>query len=228
MKRSHYQEKLDPWSSHSLITKRLENLPIGTKILDVGTASGTLGKLVHDKKFLLYGIEPDPHWAEASRPYYKEVVCTTLESVPDEFLHGFDVVVCADVLEHMPFPEPSLRRLVNLQSQNAIFLISMPNVANLWVRLNLLLGHFDYQDRGILDHTHLRFYTMDTLLEMIDYAGLHINDVEVTCIPLNLLNPFFANNPLGIAIHGALFRVTKILPKLLGYQFILDAARKSE
>jgi hypothetical protein len=78
------------------------------------------------------------------------------------------------------FPELSLRRVINPQTQNTMFLISVPNVANLWVRLNLLFGRFEYQDRGILDRSHLRFYTKRCLLKRTDCSGLQMIDLQVT------------------------------------------------
>jgi 2-polyprenyl-3-methyl-5-hydroxy-6-metoxy-1,4-benzoquinol methylase len=93
--RSRYQEKLDPWSSHSLIIGKLAAFPPGTKILDVGTAGGILGKLLADKGYLIYGIEPNQNWASEAWPYYEEVMRTTLESVSDELLRESYVIIFA-------------------------------------------------------------------------------------------------------------------------------------
>jgi hypothetical protein len=88
----------------------------------------------------LYGLEPNPQWLELAKPFYKEIFGGTLETAPQDFLSNYQVVICGDVLEHMPDPQVALTRLVGLQPAGAVFIISVPNVANVWVRMNLLLG----------------------------------------------------------------------------------------
>jgi 2-polyprenyl-3-methyl-5-hydroxy-6-metoxy-1,4-benzoquinol methylase len=217
----------DPWSSHSRIKRWLAELPAGTRILDVGAATGTLGRMCAGAGFVLHGIEPNPDWAKLARPDYAELVCGMLDDVPDAFLSNHDVIVCADVLEHMPNPELALRRLLALQPQGCRFIISVPNVANIWVRLNLLLGRFDYTERGILDRTHLRFYTRRTFTKMLASAGLGISRFDVTPIPLNLVSPLFTRTAGGRWLHAALARATRLRPTLLGYQFIVQALQST-
>ncbi|MBV5337477.1 MAG: hypothetical protein J0653_05890, partial [Deltaproteobacteria bacterium] len=95
---------------------------------------------------------------------------------------------------------------------------------NLWARLNLLFGNFDYTDRGILDRTHLRFFTRKTLMSMIKNTGLEIVSVQVTPIPLELVSSFFVTPP-GKIFHAAFAGLTSFLPTLLGYQFIVEARK---
>jgi hypothetical protein len=98
----------------------------------------------------------------------------------------------------------------------------VPNVANLWVRLNLLFGRFEYTDRGICDRTHLRFFTRKTLIALAENAGLEIQTIRATPIPLELVNGFFVTFP-GRILHSMLARCTSWFPTLLGYQFIVEA-----
>lgn len=222
---SQYQDKLDPWSSHSIIRRWLEKLPPGTRVLDVGCATGTLGRLMQGRGLHLVGLEPEEEWARAARPLYQAVHTGTVETAADADLAGFDVIVLADVLEHLPRPEQTLARLVQLQNSGALFMISVPNIANLWVRLSLLFGRFDYTDRGILDRTHLHFFTRRTLTRFLADAGLRLRRLEVTPIPLSLVHPFFTR-PLGRQIHRALAALTRALPTLLGYQFLAEVEKK--
>ena len=92
------------------------------------------------------------------------------------------------------------------------------------MRLNLLLGRFDYTDRGILDRTHLRFFTRKTLVAMVENAGLEILSIQSTPIPLELVSNFFSTLP-GRWIHALLAKCTSLLPSLLGYQFVVDARK---
>lgn len=215
-----YVEKSDRWSSHTLIRTWLSDIPAGKSVLDIGTAGGILGKQLVHSGLKLIGIEALPEYAEAARPYYSSLVCQNIENVPDDFIANQDIVVCADVLEHLVDPEVVLARLVRLQKPQTQFLISVPNVANLWIRLNLLFGKFDYRENGIMDRTHLHFYTRRTFKELLRQAGLTLLELKVTPLPLNRLSAFFLNNRLGRTIHWILAALTRLFPTLLGYQFV--------
>jgi len=223
---SPYVEKSDPWSSHTIVLKHLARLPQGSNILDVGTASGMVGRACAGNGFSLYGLEPNPVCARQARPYYDKFSCTSLENANDVFLSGHDVVVCADVLEHLVDPTFTLLRLVSLQPLGARFIISIPNIANLWVRLNLLIGRFDYTEHGILDRTHLRFFTRHSFLKLIKTAGLEVVNFQVTPIPLNLVSPVFENTTVGRFLHCSLAWLSNAFPTLLGYQFIVEAIKR--
>lgn len=220
-----YQHKFSASSSHSLLTGLLREFSPGTNVLDVGTASGMLGRECQGRGLLLKGIEPVEAWATLARPYYQAIATSPLAQVSDDFLTGHQVVVCADVLEHMPDPHVQLARLVALQPGGAVFLISVPNVANLWVRLHLLAGHFDYTERGILDRTHLRFFTRHTLVSLVESSGLQVESISPTSIPLELIHPFFSESPAGRASQRLLAGLTRLLPTILGYQFVLKAIK---
>jgi 2-polyprenyl-3-methyl-5-hydroxy-6-metoxy-1,4-benzoquinol methylase len=222
-----YVDKDDPWSSHAQIKTWLADLRPGTQVLDIGVAMGTLGKVFTQAGLVMHGIEPHPTWAEVARPFYNDLLGGTLDDATDAFLANHAVVVCADVLEHIADPEQALRRLLPLQLEGCQFLVSVPNIANIWVRLNLLLGRFDYTDRGILDRTHLRFFTRRTVRSMFAAVGLQIIQLNVTPIPLNLIHPFFQQNVLGKFAHAALARLTRALPTLLGYQFVIKAVKSN-
>ncbi|HEY9527574.1 MAG TPA: class I SAM-dependent methyltransferase [Anaerolineales bacterium] len=202
----------------------MKKLPVQSRVLDIGTASGTLARMCQGHPLRLFGVEPNPDWAQIAAPLYERIVVGSIHDVEDEFLSGYDVVVLGDVLEHLPVPEAVLQRLVGLQASGSMFIISVPNIANLWIRLSLLVGRFDYADRGILDRTHLRFFTRKTLLEMLKRSGLEIVSLQVTPIPLELVSRFFLSIP-GRWIHALFARLTSLLPALLGYQFVLKARK---
>ncbi len=219
-----YHDKPSPWSSHSIIAKHLDALPAQSKILDVGTASGTLARICQNNSLRLFGIEPNVTWAQMASALYEKIWACSVEEMEEESLREYNAVVLGDVLEHMSAPEVVLQKLVRLQSSGTLFIISVPNVANLWVRLNLLIGRFDYADRGILDRTHLRFFTRKTFLALVKNSGLEIITTQVTPIPLELVSKFFVSPP-GKLVHAALASLTSWLPTLLGYQFIVKARK---
>jgi 2-polyprenyl-3-methyl-5-hydroxy-6-metoxy-1,4-benzoquinol methylase len=215
-----YIRKEDSWSSHSIFLKWLRDFPPGTKVLDIGTATGILGSGCSKSGFTLKGLEPVIEWAEMARPFYSDLLCSSLEQAPDEFIACQDVVICGDVLEHTSDPAPILKRLVKLQKTETEFFISVPNIANIWIRINLMLGKFNYTENGILDKTHLRFFTKSTFLDLLQSSGLRLVVMEVTPIPLTRLSLFFQNNGLGQFFHRGLASLTRLFPGLFAYQFV--------
>jgi 2-polyprenyl-3-methyl-5-hydroxy-6-metoxy-1,4-benzoquinol methylase len=220
-----YQLKNDPCSSHSIIRNWLVNYPPGQKVLDVGVATGVIGRISEDTGHLLFGIEPDAEWAKLAEPYYQQIEISTIEETSEDKISNFDIVICGDVLEHLVDPDAELARLVRLQGAGTVFIISVPNIANIWVRLQLLFGKFDYMDRGILDRSHLKFFTRKTFYEMISSTGLRIVDREVTPIPFYLAFPRLEKLLLGKFLYWLSNWFTHTFPTLFGYQFIVKAEK---
>ncbi len=220
-----YFVKKQPWSSHWYIRRWLEEFKPGTHILDIGAASGILGRSLGSSGFILTGLEPNREWACIARPYYQNFWQGTVEDADPEFIRDQDVVILADILEHLADPKSVIDKLMTLQPDGCIFIVSVPNIANISIRLKLLFGRFEYQDRGILDKTHLRLFTRQTLFELLELSGLDILDSKVTPVPLSLVNPFFETSRIGSALYAGLDRLTRIFPTLLGYQFVVKACK---
>jgi hypothetical protein len=92
--------------------------------------------------------------------------------IEKEGIDQYDWIVMADVVEHFSYPDEILATLVAHARPGACFLLSTPNVAHLSIRLGLMSGHFDYVESGILESTHLRFFTLSTLMRVLQVAGL--------------------------------------------------------
>jgi 2-polyprenyl-3-methyl-5-hydroxy-6-metoxy-1,4-benzoquinol methylase len=143
------------------------------RVLD-GCASGALGAELMVRGYSqVVGIEPRPEAAERARRRLSEVIVGSFPEVVCASLGQFDLVVFADCLEHMVDPWTALRVARGLLSPNGVILLSVPNVSHwsvLWPALRL--GRWDYVDAGLLDRTHLRFFTPATVAEALDAAGL--------------------------------------------------------
>ena len=222
-----YFEKKQAWSSHWYIRRWLAEFKPGTKVLDIGAASGILGQAFSDSGFFLTGLEPNAKWAAIARPYYQKFWEGTVENASPEILEGHNVVILADVLEHLSSPEEVLKQLINVQPEGCIFFVSVPNIANISIRFNLLIGRFDYQERGILDQTHLRLFTRQTLFKLLESSGLDILECKVTPIPLALVDPFFESSVVGRQLYSGLNLLSRTFPTLLGYQFVVKAQKRS-
>jgi predicted TPR repeat methyltransferase len=199
-------------------------MPAGRRLLDLGAAGGHLGRAVRDRCVFLAGVEPSGSVPSSSREGYDDWRATDALSAGN-WPAPFDVVVCADVLEHLPEPERLLARISAWLAPGGTLLVSLPNVANVSVRAALLTGRFPYADRGILDRTHLRFYTRDSGRGLLESAGFQISDVEPTAMPYELAWPFLARPPWSGLSRAFATGSARLLPTLLGYQFVFEALR---
>jgi len=135
----------------------------------------------------------------------------------------FDRVLLLDVLEHLMRPERLLAEAMNALNPQGRLIVSLPNVANIAVRLALLFGRFTYTERGILDRTHLRFFTRKTARRFLEENGCQVLETRSTVIPLELALGLSPANPLMRAANALLGLATAIFPGLLGYQFVFLA-----
>lgn len=221
----HYRLHRDPKSSHQQISTLVQRLG-RSPILDVGAAQGFLGQLLSNTSLTIDAVEPNPYWAEHAQPFYRQVFASSIEeaNLPDA---TYRVIVCADVLEHTVDPESVVEQLRRVATDDALFIISLPNVAHLAVRLMLLCGRFPQMERGILDRTHLHFYTLDTATDMLRRAGLEVVRARPTGVPLDELwregegNLLF--NTLMRLQHFALL----LAPRLFGFQWVIVAKKRT-
>jgi SAM-dependent methyltransferase len=157
----------------------LERCPSGATVLDIGAWSGFAGAfLARERNAVVDGIEPSPEAAERAVPLYRDVIVEPVEAAlagPLRPRHGtYDVLLFLDVLEHLLEPPRVLEAARLLLRPGGCALVSIPNVAHWSVRKELLLGRWRYEDSGLLDRTHLHFYTAATAAELLENAGWHI------------------------------------------------------
>jgi len=219
-----YVWKEIPGSSHDRLRRRVRALPPGLRLLDLGAAGGHLGRAVRDRCAFLAGVEPDPSLPPEAREGYDDWRrAGALEA--GDWDAPFDAVVCADVLEHLPRPEELLARIRNWLRPGGTLLVSVPNVANVTVRAALLAGRFAYAERGILDRTHLRFYTRRSARALIEDAGFRIRDIDATAMPYELAVAAFGRPPWRAPVRALASGSARVWPTLFGYQFVLEAER---
>jgi 2-polyprenyl-3-methyl-5-hydroxy-6-metoxy-1,4-benzoquinol methylase len=193
-------------------------------ILDVGAAQGMLGQALQGRDLILDGVEMNAAWAEMARPFYRRVLASSIEDA--QFSENtYRVVVCGDVLEHCVDPAATLRLLCRAATPDATFIVSLPNVAHIAVRALLLAGQFPPMERGILDKTHLHFYTLDTARALLESAGLHVVRARPTGVPLDEL---WRDNEESVVFQGAArlqHAAIAAAPRLFGFQWVLMARR---
>jgi 2-polyprenyl-3-methyl-5-hydroxy-6-metoxy-1,4-benzoquinol methylase len=219
----HYRLHRDPRSSHQQIARLVRRLG-QSPLLDVGAAQGMLAQLLHERggDVALDAVEPNPDWAAQARPFYRQIFATTIEEAPLPDA-TYRTVICADILEHTADPLAVLRRLRRAATEDALFIVSLPNVAHLAVRLLLLFGRFPQMERGILDRTHLHYYTRDTAEAMLRSAGLDVLRARPTGVPLDELWPRWEGSALFRALTRLQHIALALAPRLFGYQWVFLA-----
>lgn len=197
----------------------------GGRLLDLGAAGGELGAAVRDHFGRTVGFEYQVDCVADLKERFDQVVVTDLEKLK-RIPKGMDAVVCADVIEHLR-DAPALLKLIREGLANDGYLfVSVPNIANITVRLGLLFGIFEYRERGILDNTHLRFYTMRTIRHDIENAGFRVVAVRGSSIPIRLIVGRFTPDFLVRAGEKILTIVTRLWLSLFAYQIVVVATRK--
>lgn len=206
--------------SHRLV---LHQIPDGARVLDVGCATGYLAAELTARGCTVDGIEFDPDAAQQARAHCREVVAGDLEAPStraevERMLAGVrpDVVICADVLEHLRDPWSVLAWLRTLlpSGEQGKAIISVPNIAHWTARRALLRGRFDYADFGLFDRTHVRFFTRASATELAHRAGFAVQQEHPAGAPL----PLESRVPSLRAVRD---RCVRRCPELFALQFVL-------
>lgn len=199
----------------------MEGLPAGVRVLELGPGLGHVARLVRRRDLRWLGLESSLDCLAGLREAMSSVAILDLEHLP-RLPRGFDVVLAADTLEHLSDPERLLRLIRDGLAPGGLLLVSVPNVANLYVRLNLLAGRFPYADRGILDRTHRYFFTIRSLLAMLRETGFEVSRWTTSTVPLRIVWARLPGPLLGAA-ELLLLAATRLMPGLLGYQVLAIA-----
>jgi 2-polyprenyl-3-methyl-5-hydroxy-6-metoxy-1,4-benzoquinol methylase len=220
----------------------------GLEVLDVGCGFATTSQYIARRRNHVTGIESSGDAVVVARQRIARVVHHDLQdfdAVARE-LNGsrFDVLVFADVLEHLSWPVGVLKNYLALLKDGGSVIVSLPNVGLWSVRFAHLFGRFEYEDTGVLDRTHLRFFTRGSARRMLDAAGL---DVVATTYNPGLVRPFVplakkilgggGGDPAAILDSksyklylGTAYPVERVVarlwPGLLAFQMIFEAKRR--
>lgn len=162
----------DPASTHSKIVSLV---PPATRVLEFGSATGYMSQVLKDRLgCTVVGVEIDRDAAALAEQHTERMIVGDAEMIDYAAeLAGeeFDVVLFADVLEHLKEPADVLRRVRPFVAENGVVVASIPNIAHASVRLALLGGEFRYREWGLLDDTHLRFFTRASIQDLFEETG---------------------------------------------------------
>ncbi len=192
--------------------KMLALVGAGKKVLEVGCGRGSVSERLQKNGCAVTAIEINPDSAESAGKFCERVIVGDIETLRLDFKRGeFDVILFGDVLEHLRGPLAVLLKLKPFLGAGGRIVVSVPNVANWKIRLKLLFGKFDYAGQGIMDRTHLRFFTRKTILQLIGEAGFKVEKSDfVPSVPFHFLKPLIA----------------RVDPNLFAFQFLFSAGKK--
>lgn len=211
-----YELKLGYPSSHSFV---IDEVRSGSRVLDVGCGDGLVGRELEKKGCYVQGI--DQAIDEESHPlaHHKKVDLDRdgLSFPPDDF----DYILLLDIVEHL---DDQFRLLDNVRARchrkRPALILTVPNVAFVFIRLQLLLGNFNYGRRGILDFTHRRLFTFDSIRRMLSQSGYRIEAIKGIPAPYPLAIGDNFLSRLLLCINMLLIRV---FPGLFSYQIYVRA-----
>ena len=213
-----YQLKPSEDSSHGRISTLLKHRP-PSRILDLGCSSGLLSERLTTSATRSPASMSwsSPAWATGPTQFFR---ADLNEGIPSEVGSGFDIVLAADVLEHLVNPGALMSQVRRVSAPDGVALFCVPNIAHWYPRFRSTLGMFDYDQRGILDSTHLRFFTRRSIRKLVERQGFSVRRIEPVGLPLDTLGMEGTKAKMLRLVDRLLL---DLWPTMFGYQFIVEA-----
>ncbi len=204
-----------------------------SKILDVGCSAGYFGEfLIKEKNAAVDGIEYNPDDARVAKKVLNNVYTFDLDSSnwPKELLKNkYDFILFGDVLEHLKNPGEVLEKFRKLLSKKGRVIISIPNIAHVSIRLEILNGSFEYEKLGIIDETHLKYFTFKSFSRLLSDAGYKVIDYDQTTIPVSkdVINKYLQS--VGLKATNSFYKeMSKPEALAFQYKFIAEPGNSSK
>ncbi|MGI8418597.1 MAG: methyltransferase domain-containing protein [Nakamurella sp.] len=218
---SRYQQDIDMSAENNTHTMLVRAVGNSKRVLELGAASGYMTRVLRD------------HGCQVTAIEYDGAAFGELSAVADQAIIGdlnnpallagiddrFDVVLAGDVLEHLLDPVSVLTACVGKLTANGRVVISVPNMSHADLKLSLLQGTFNYSETGLLDKTHIRFFTFDTLMELLASAGVAPVKIDRMHIPVFDTELAVPRETVAAAVLAAALEV----PESETYQFVVTA-----
>jgi 2-polyprenyl-3-methyl-5-hydroxy-6-metoxy-1,4-benzoquinol methylase len=216
-----FEIDVDDDTTHTAVMRLVGD---GHRVLELGPATGYMSKALRDHQSCsIVAIEKDNDMAMCAAQYCERVVVGDLDTMDLDHVLGedrFDVILAADVLEHLKDPLDVLQRLRRfLVADKGFFVVSLPNVSHGSVRLALFEGKFAYTDAGLLDRTHLRFFTKASIEQLFDDAELAIVEMHRRVLNIDASEVQFDRDK----ISTELVKEVEGDPDASTYQFVIKA-----
>lgn len=221
MKLKYHRENFNPTQLDPLNIDRLavESIPQGSNVLEIGCADGFMGEyLIKSKDCAVIGIEKRKEEVKIAQQRLTRVILgdiedkEKLESILKEIKDKkFDVILATSIIEHLVNPSRFIDIAKNFLKKEGIVIVSVPNIVHWSMRLSLLRGQFDYSEYGILDQTHLHFFTLKSIKSYFENNGFKIIKIKIDFVG--------GGYPKISRFLGIFF------PKLFAYQILVIAKK---
>lgn len=210
-------EKLD---RENIDRMAVEKVPQHAFLLDIGCATGFMGgHLKREKSCRVFGVEIKSAEASLAKKKLDRVYIGDIEEgdlikkiKKDLGRKKFDCILATSILEHLVDPALVIKNLLQLLSPTGIIIATTPNIAHWSTRLSLFFGKFTYTEYGILDNTHLHFYTMETFQSLFRENGYSVTHILI--------------DPVGGGYPKISRLLAKIFPGMFAYQILVVAKKK--
>lgn len=220
-----YNFKEGDGSSHAVMLQMLGSLPT-SRILDLGCSGGLFAERARKVGHHVTGVDYTEIQGVRDRTDWF-FVADLEEGIPEAVGGRYDVVVAGDVIEHLSRPSATLRQIREVLRPGGQLLLSVPNFGHWYPRARVATGLFGYDRRGILDNTHLRFFTRATLRRMVRAAGFDVVEEIATGLPLGAVGDGARPGVLH-ALRRIDETLVKLRPTFFGYQYILRLTPHAE
>jgi 2-polyprenyl-3-methyl-5-hydroxy-6-metoxy-1,4-benzoquinol methylase len=211
-----YALKQSPLSSHSQLLELVGPPPL--RVLDLGCGTGELSRALAARGHRVASVDREP-----SRVALDEFVRGDIaDGIPLPPERNFDVVLLADVLEHLSDPLALLRQAAERLDYGGRVLVSIPNAVHWSVRAQIVRGRFDYANKGILDRGHLRFFTQASAERLFADAGLAVASHRTTPVPWENVVPNLLGRALRDKVERADYLLTRVRPNVFAYQHLFE------
>jgi len=226
-----YELKEGPGSSHDVVLRWLRDRPAG-RILDLGCSDGVLAERLREAGHHVTGVDLVAH--EGVKERVDRFIEADLDlGIPPEAEGPFDVVLAADVLEHVRHPDRILDQIHALLGPGGSFVTSVPNFGHWYPRVRVAVGRFDYDRRGILDQDHIRFFTRASFERLAARTGFGVARRTSTGLPLEVVDrggsgTDAASGRLATSLARLDQAGVRVRPQLFAYQFLYELRPVSE
>jgi methionine biosynthesis protein MetW len=224
---SGYDVKEGDDTSHGRIMGWLSLRP-PSRVLDLGCSDGQLGAHLTDMGHEVVGVDLEEH--KGVRERIADFFQADLDQgIPDGVGDGYDIVLMADVLEHVRRPEELLAAARTRLRPGGSLIVSVPNFGHWYPRVRVAAGRFDYDARGILDRGHVRFFTRRSFESLVARAGWDVRRSESIGLPLEVMDRGGSSTRGGTGrVRSLIGRVDRagvaVRPQLFAYQFLYELA----
>jgi glycosyltransferase involved in cell wall biosynthesis len=220
---SAYELKLSSNSSHSVLLRWLAERGPG-RVLDVGCSDGQFGSLVKSLGHHVTGVDVVKHEGVGER-LDGFVDADLNHGLPAEAGDHYDCIVAADVLEHTVVPDRLLTDIASRLAPDGVILVSVPNFAHWYPRARVAAGRFDYDQRGLLDRGHVRFFTRRSFERLVGDCRLRIVRRAVVGSPIEDVLDRGGSTPVSRVVRAAAAvdrAAARVWPTMFGYQFLYE------